>query len=56
LSLAAELDPTNSRVFRDLAALYEEAGMPKKAEYYLDRAMVLGDAIPPYVERTGATS
>ena len=37
---AADLDPNNVRVLADLAALYKEAGMPKKAEYYLDRALL----------------
>jgi tetratricopeptide (TPR) repeat protein len=38
---AAELDPNNVRILADLAALYKDAGMPKRAEYYLDRAMLL---------------
>lgn len=41
LRRAAELDPQNVQVLADLAALYQDAGMPKKAEYYLDRAMLL---------------
>jgi Flp pilus assembly protein TadD len=51
LVTAAELDPSNSRVFKDLAALYEEAGMPRKAEYYMDRAMVLGEVSAQYDQR-----
>jgi tetratricopeptide (TPR) repeat protein len=38
---AAELDPHNVRILADLAGLYKDAGMPKRAEYYLDRAMLL---------------
>jgi Flp pilus assembly protein TadD len=52
LVTAAELDPSNSRVFKDLAALYEEAGMPRKAEYYMDRAMVLGEVSAQYDQRS----
>ncbi|HEY6328472.1 MAG TPA: hypothetical protein VI756_03975, partial [Blastocatellia bacterium] len=41
LTRASELAPNNVRILADLAALYKDAGMPKKAEYYLDQAMLL---------------
>ena len=38
---AAELDPTNTQIPQRLGELYKEAGLLKKAEHYLEHALML---------------